>query len=323
MTTPAIRALRQKYPRAEIDLLVRKVTYPAVELNPYLNRVIRLNAPWTTPKGDRASWGEVGRAAASLRRRGYDCVVDFRPDPREALLTRWIGAPLRIGYGARGGGFCFNRLFDFNPEEHEIRRAIDLLSPLGVVSSGDEMDLIISGKDRVGYILKADGKKRIGIHPGAASPFKRWTAAGFARLGDLLMEAGYRVVFLGEDRGLLDGITGRMKNRPEVISDLKLRVLGAVIEKLDLLVGNDSAPVHIARAVGTRSIALYGPTHDEITGPLDREKQKVVRSPVPCAPCWLPGTEFHCPYNLRCWKELAAEEVMKEVAAAVEGSRRL
>jgi len=331
MTTPAIRALRKSLPKAEIHLLVREDTLPAVELNPYLDRIITFNAPWTATGGNKATIKETLSLIGRLRRENYDCVVAFRADLREALLARFTGAPYRLGYGARGGGFCFTHLADYEPDEHEIRRAINLLRPLGVGADGEEMDFIFSPEDMEkgeSLLRKAavkSGSKTVGIHPGAASPSKRWTQEGFARLGDLLIEGGYQAIFLEApgERGLIRSITGRMKNSPPVIRDMTLKVMGALIRRLDCLVCQNSAPSHIAQAVGTRAVVLYGPTHDAITGPVDRGRHTVVRNPVPCSPCWLPGRQFHCAYDLQCWKGLKPESVMEAIAVVPAGSRRL
>ncbi len=326
MTTPALRALRKAIPGAKIHLLVKDLTAPMVELTPYIDRIIRLNAPWTTTGPEKASWGEVARTVRSLRREKYDCVVDFRPDLREALLAYVTGSRIRIGYGARGGGFCFTHSLPYSPHAHEISRALNLLSPLGISADGNEMDLFLSPEDKE----KADrlyppggGESQtitVGIHPGAASPFKRWTEKSFSLLGDLLADRGYRVILLSaeEDRPLLAGIETRVKRKPVVILPGGLRVLAALINRLDCLVCNDSAPSHIAQAVGTPAVVLYGPTHDAVTGPLDRERNRVVRNPVSCAPCWLPGSRFSCTYDLRCWEGLGAEEVVKEVESLLK-----
>ena len=319
MTTPALRALRITYPNAEIHFLVKEVTSEVLKLNPNLDRIITFNAPWTIAKGKRATPGEIIRLISRLRKEKYDCVVDCRADLREALLSLFTGAPYRLGYGARGGGFCFTHPVEYNLEDHEIHRAINLLSPLKITSESDKMDFIFSADDHdeADTILREagikPGSKLAGIHPGAASPFKRWTEKGFAALGDMIIENGYQVIFLGGpgERDLLKSITGRMRNSTPVIDKMDLKVLGALISRLDCLICNDSAPSHIAQAVGTRAIVLYGPTHDAITGPVDREQNQVVRNPVPCAPCWLPGTRFWCKYDLQCWKGLGEERVMK------------
>jgi len=321
MTTPALRALRTTYPNAEIHLLVKEAPSEVLKLNPNLNRIITFNAPWTIASGDKATMGETIRVVGRLRRERYDCVIGFRADPREALLSLFTGAPYRLGYGARGGGFCFTHRMEFNKEEHEIKRALSLLSPLGISSNSGRMDFIFSpdDRDKAEDILRKAGiktdRKIVGIHPGAASPFKRWTSKGFAELGDLLMKKRYRVILLGApgDKDLLQSITGRMKNPAPVACDMSLKVLSALVSRLDCLVCNDSAPSHIAQAVGTRAIILYGPTHDEVTGPLDRKKHTVGRNRVPCSPCWLPGTKFDCQHDFQCWKGLKAETVLNEI----------
>ena len=329
MTTPALRALRITYPDAEIHMLVKESTSEVLKLNHNLDRIIIFNAPWTIAKGMRATMKESIRLVRRLRKENYDCVIDFRADPREALLSLFTDTPCRLGYGDRGGGFCFTHPGEYNLEDHEIKRALNLLSPLGVNSDSGRMDFIFSPDDleKAETIIREAGIKTdsriVGIHPGAASPFKRWTNEGFAELGDLLIEKGYRIILLGGpgDKDLIESITGRMKNPPFVACDMNLKGLGALISRFDCLVCNDSAPSHIAQAVDTPAVVLYGPTHDKITGPLDREKHAVIRNPVQCSPCWLPGTRFRCEYDLRCWKELKAQEVLTVVEDITGGIR--
>jgi ADP-heptose:LPS heptosyltransferase len=286
-----------------------------------VDRIIVFNAPWTTTGKDRAGWGEAAAFSRKLRKERYDCVIAFRADPREALLALSTGAPVRLGYGARGGGFCFTHLLPFDPTRHEIERNLSLLKTLGVESDGEKMDIYPSAEEEgkaeallMGFSGEK-GRRWAGMHPGAASLLKRWPAASFARLGDLLSAQGFRVLLLGgpSEGELLQRISLQMKSPAPRRAPLSLGVLAALIRRLDLLVCNDTAPSHIAQAVGTRSVVIYGPTHDRVTGPLDRERHAAARKPFPCAPCWLPGTKFRCSYDLRCLKELEPEKVMEEV----------
>ncbi len=325
MTTPAIRALRKVYPTAGIHLLTKSSNREAVELNPYLDQIITFDSPWTIARGKKAGLGEILKTALRLRKAAYDCAIGFRPDLREALLIAATGADFRIGYGERGGGFCFTHPVLFDPGRHEILQALDLLSPLGVDPDGVEMDFFLSPGNResarcfLAGIDHKPGQKLVGIHPGAASPFKRWEAASFSRLGDLLIREGCRIILFGgpEDRSLLETIAEEMWTEPAAVYPAGVRDLAALIGNLDCLVGNDSAAGHIAQAVGTRAIVLYGPTHDRITGPLDRGKHSVIRHPVPCSPCWLPGTRFHCPHDFRCWKRLTPETAARHIIAVL------
>lgn len=324
MTTPAIRALRKAYPTIGIHLLTKNSNREAVELNPHLDRVIFFDAPWTIARGKKAGLREILDTARGLRKTAYDCAIGFRSDLREALLIAATRANFRIGYGARGGGFCYTHLLPPAPGRHEILRAIDLLSPLGVVTDGVRMEILFSPEDReraaglLAHISREPGQQLVGIHPGAASPFKRWSEDGFARLGDLLLRRGNLVILLGSesDRGMIERIGGKMQMKPAAVFPGGIRTLAALIAELDCLVANDSAPAHIAQAVGTRAVILYGPTYDTVTGPLDRSQHAVIRQPVPCSPCWLPGGKFRCEYNLHCWKGLSADQVAEAVAAS-------
>jgi ADP-heptose:LPS heptosyltransferase len=331
MTTPAIRALRRSFPAARIDVLAKGETAAVLRGNPHADRIVVFNAPWTTTRGKPARASEIFSLIRTLRRERYDCVVAFRADPREALLSRSTGAPLRLGCGERGGGFCFTHLFPLAPRRHEIERCVSLLGSLGIQGAGEKMDIFTSEEEEreAEAILRSLGGEKgrgwAGIHPGAASPRKRWPVESFARLGDLLSGEGFRIVLLGSpaEEDLLGAIASRMKRPPPRLAPASLGLLAALIRRLCLLVGNDTAPSHIAQATGTRSVVIFGPTHDAVTGPLDREKHAVARRPFDCAPCWLPGTKFRCDYDLRCLQELEPERVMGEVKKVTNGYERL
>ena len=321
MTTPAIRALRRSFPSARIDVLAKEETAPVLRGNPHLDRVIAFNAPWTTARGRKATAFETLCLARSLRRERYDSVVAFRADPREALLARATGAPVRLGNGGRGGGFCFTHLVPSEGMRHEIVRCLSVLAALRVASAGDKMDIFTTEEEET----TADGLLRAlgaagergwaGIHPGAASPRKRWPPGAFARLGRLLAAEGFRVLLLGGegDGGLLEEVAARMGGAPPRLAPPSLGLLAALIRRLEVLVCNDTAPSHVAQATGTRSVVVYGPTFEAVTGPRDRARHAVARRPFPCAPCWLPGTRFRCDYDLRCLQQLEPETVMERV----------
>ena len=329
MTTPALRALRRTYPHAEIHILVKELTAPVLSGNPHHDGLIVFNSPWTIAEGKKAPYSEIFPLVFRLRREGYDCVIDFRADLREALMSLIIGAPCRVGYGARGGGFCFTREAEYDSYRHDIRKNLGLIGILGARGDGEKMDIFLSDEDEkeASRILAeagfGPGLKTAGIHPGAASPYKQWGEEGFARICDLLAQDGYRVILLGAgaERALLEEIKGKSGSAPALIAGLNLKVLSALIRRLDLLVCHDTAPSHIAQAVGTKSVVLFGPTDENITGPLDRKRHRVVCGQVACRPCWRPGMKFHCPYDLRCWKELSAEMVVSAIREVENGSR--
>ncbi len=327
MTTPAIRALRRSFPSARIDVLAKEETAPVLRGNPHLDRVIAFNAPWTTARGRKATAFETLCLARSLRRERYDSVVAFRADPREALLARATGAPVRLGSGGRGGGFCFTHLFPLDPRQHEIEKCLSLLGGLGVRGEGDKMDIFPSREDEIAAdglwrgMGGGEGTRWAGLHPGAASPRKRWPPAAFARLGVLLAAEGFRILLLGGegDGGLLEEVASRMGGAPPRLAPPSLGLLAALIRRLEVLVCNDTAPSHVAQATGTRSVVVYGPTFEAVTGPRDRARHAVARRPFPCAPCWLPGTRFRCDYDLRCLKQLEPERVIAAVLRVTKG----
>lgn len=174
-------------------------------------------------------------------------------------------------------------------------------------------------------------KPLIILHTGAASQEKRWPLEKFLNLGQKLADLGYKILIL---RGPEDKeYSVKIRENANIIVPeglFPLRVLGAFLGLADCLVVNDSAPMHIGIGQNTPTVAIFGPTNSNLTGPislicphiskhLPRDKHIestnhcVITANVPCGPCWYPGTPFDCPHGLRCLKEIQVETVINHI----------
>jgi heptosyltransferase-2 len=169
----------------------------------------------------------------------------------------------------------------------------------------------------VEVLLKAQGAPPAGpfiaIAPGSVWPTKRWLPERFGRVADHLIQENFRVVFIGSsmDRGLCESIVSGMHHRPIVAAGhWSLRQSAAFLSRCRVLLSNDSAPVHMGVAMGTRVVALFGPTVPAFGFAPYGEDHAVIQRNVSCRPCSVHGGK-RCPQgHFRCMKEISVEEVL-------------
>ena len=160
----------------------------------------------------------------------------------------------------------------------------------------------------------------VGVHPGARWETKCWEARGFAQVCDRLLEDGRKCLLLGDEGDTLfvQEIASRMNRTPIVLAgELGLRTLAAVIERCRVLLCNDSGPMHMATAVGTPVVAIFGPTHPKLGFAPVGEHDVVLTADLPCSPCSLHG-EKACRFShRRCMEAILPDQVMAEVERIV------
>jgi lipopolysaccharide heptosyltransferase II len=332
-TTPAIRALRIRYPDAQLTYVVEAAAEPVVRHNPHLNRVI------VAPR----SHGLAGIAAdlalgARLRSDRPDIAIDFHGGPRASLLTWLSRAPLRIGYDVRGRGWMYTtriaRPRALRPR-HSVENQWDLLAPLGIGAPDPErFPVEMSGDagtaEAIAARLKAagiqSGDRLIVMHVSAGNPFRRWPIASFAEVAATLVATlpNARVVITSGPSeaeaatGVIDAARGRLDalDRARVVTcgEFSLLELRALVDRAALFVGGDSGPMHIAATSRVPIVALYGPTLPARSAPWrPREwpSQPVEITGLECRPCdqrvCAPG-DFRCLGWIQPHQAVAAAE---------------
>ncbi|MEM4240130.1 MAG: glycosyltransferase family 9 protein [Candidatus Woesearchaeota archaeon] len=190
LTTPAFRALRKKYPKARIDVLVRSFSKEILEGNKNISKIVTFDFPWLGLHGKKASWKETRHFIGQLKKEKYDIAVDFHADPRNILLARKV-AKYSIGYGIRGFGFLLNKVVHYRKgSRHQIQRNLDLVRAVGA-DSNPKMDFIIpaSTKIRAKSLLKPAGSaKLVGITPATGRKPKYWLNERWAEVADRLID---------------------------------------------------------------------------------------------------------------------------------------
>ena len=314
MTMPALRALRRAFPEAKISLLVKPSVAPLFEGSRAIDDIILYEERFR---------GIAGRLELSgmLRSKRFSKAILLQNAFDAALLAFLAGVPERIGYRRDGRGLLLTKPVAFNGDDrriHHIQYYLNLLEAAGIATGDPQAQpwIPLSSEERMSARSKLKELKRplLGINPGAAyGSAKRWPPERFAEVADRFAAdtGGSVVIFGGKGEAGLAQEIERATQAPALLlaGKTSLRGLIALISECDILVSNDSGPMHIAYAVGTPLVAIFGSTDPGLTGPVG-EASVVVKSDVPCSPCF----ERTCKdKGLKCMLEITADDVYSGV----------
>lgn len=311
---PTLSALRTRFPRATISWLVKR------EWADLLKRVEGLDRVWPV-RGGLPGWLAQVRGLRAAR---FDLVVDLQGLLRSGMMARLAGAPVRIGLAnAREGSpwLYTHRVGVPEADMHAIDRYLLVARALGATVPPRPVYALrpsIADHDRVARLRQAKGlsgdRPYIAMVVSARWPTKRWPAAFFADTADRIQQEGLgRVALIGglEDRGVAQQVTRAMKtDAVDLVDACGVGLLPALLQTASLLVSNDSGPMHVAAAMGTPVVALFGPTSPSRTGPYG-PRHLVLQNPVPCSPCF--STRCRNATFLECLTGISPSEVVTAV----------
>jgi heptosyltransferase-3 len=313
LCTPAIRALRTRFPKSSIAFLVERESADILTLNPYLDEVIvldrqRYRNPLYSLKKIR-----------QIRKRGFDLVIDFLGNPRTAYISFLSGADRRIGYDVPGRRYYYNLLIrdDGKPKYSAVDK-LDALTTLGMNASDPRPDFLISDEARLfsrRFFQQAGvdaGRLIVSLSPTSRRHFRRWRLDRFARLCDWLIsrfEATVVLVWGPGERGVVEEIEGVMKQKPVISPETKtLFQLGAILECCDLHIGNDNGTKHIAVAMGKPTITIYGPQDPASWTYPEPTRHRFLKAETDCPDC---DRMKHKCKELSCLDEITLEDVQE------------
>ena len=315
LTLPALEALDGRFPQAEITLLARPWVGGLFANHPAVDRIIEYRSE-DAHRGVRGRW----RLTRELKEGRFDLAVLF-PNSLDAALTPWLaGIPRRVGYPTDGRGWLLTHPVSNRSAaagRHQVERYLAIVRALGGDGTlSPRLPVADEARRRSDDLLREQGIAPAGplvaMSPGSVyGSAKRWPAERFAAVADGLAESrGATILLIGSEgeRPILDQAAAHMR-RPAVNlgGRTDLLALVGVLERARLLVSNDTGAMHVAAAVGTPVLAVFGPTDAVATGPLGR-CARVVRVPVPCSPCLL----RECPIDHRCMTGVTVEEVLRD-----------
>ncbi len=315
LTTPLFRGLRRLHPEAHLAALVTPQAAPLLEEDPHLDALL------TYDKNGGESFGEALR---KIRRGRFDLLVAAHRSHRTALLALFSGVPRRVGFREAGFPWAYTRRVHRPAEAHEVDRNLALLGGLGKGPAPGDRELHVGYTPReeaeVRHILDEAGVRPgdsvVGLCPGSVWATKRWSPEGFAAVGRDLRREGHRIVLLGgpEDVEVVGAVAEQIGEGTVLAAGrTTLKALAAWMDRITVLVTNDSAPLHVAAARGTPTVAIFGATTRTLGFAPFHRCSAVVEVDLECRPCGPHGGK-NCPEgHFRCMVDVDPDDVLREV----------
>jgi len=326
-TLPALNAIRKHYPHASITWLVEEDAAALVQGHKALDRVL---------VSKRKSWLKALRGLSflntikevygfikALRDTRYDMILDFQALLKSGILIAIARGRRKIGFGKglehmeHSYIFLNERIPAVDMEIHALSRGMMLLNAVGILTNEVEYKLPVSDHDRkkIDELMKRHGlngfKSFVAINPVAKWETKLWPNKKFAELADTLIDRyNIKIVFTGgiKDYSIIKAITSSMKGRAiNFAGKTTLTELAALYEKAALVISTDTGPMHLAAAVETPVVALFGPTAPWRTGPYGADHQ-VISAELECSPCFKRRCE-----TMDCMDQISINQVLKSV----------
>lgn len=316
LSTPALKALRARFPNARIDYVVQEKYASLLNCFEGWNTVIKVDIH--NPKQLKAIGMQLGRDH-------YDVAVVMHPAKYAYLLARAAKAPCVIGWKAKGFGYLLNHGFEDDrgrASRHQVENNLKLFSPLGVSDNAPSFPIkeTPSGiRQHAEFSLKHEitaTDKVLAVHPGSYSPRVRWMPRNFGGLIDRAREAGLKVVVLGGkgDERVIEEVMQATSFKPIVaISELDFEGLVSFFRHVLVFVGNSTGPMHIAASVGAWTIAVFGNRYPmdrwELWKPWGPKGIVVASKKYQCFDC----TPWTCAH-MECLSSITVEDVWNEVS---------
>ena len=310
LATPTVRAIKAAQPDVRVTMMVNRGTEDVLFENPDLEEVVVL---------DKGSLAAQSRLIVGLRSRRFDTVIDLTDGDRSAFLSWISGASVRIGFNDehRWRGKYYTQVVQSAPGvQHRIDRDLDALKPMSIQAGSKDLHLRVTPEevDSADQLLDQLGVQRsqsmVILQPGARYWFKAWPPERYAELADrVTSQYGCHVLIGGSsaDLDLAQQIRQMAKSRPTIMAGrTTIKQFAAIAKRSALFVGSDSGAMHIAAAVGTSVVALFGPSNPREWGPRGGPAE-ILYKEIDCRICFHPtctrGEE-------NCMRRISVEEVI-------------
>lgn len=325
MMTPMVASLKQALPQSKIFFMVGDWSKAVLEDNSDIEALVPYFSLRDFLKKPLFFFSRLRKE----RKKGYDLIIvgDVGISP---IFTAWLmGARYRLGFDAFNRGFLLTHALPRSPEDDlaEKEGYLKLLSLIGIEPKMKEMKMEVAAslKEWAEEVYEKENlkeKKVIallpggGVNPGTVMPSKRWGEAKFAALANLILRELENVAFIilggKEDRKIAEEVASEIKGQVvNLAGQTDLKQTAALLERSWLVIGNDCGPIHLAAAVGTPTLTIYGPTEGWRLAPTG-EKHRYIQAKIDCAPCYrqILGSFRKC-QKLDCMDSILVEEVFQ------------
>ncbi len=329
---PALNALRSTYPQAEIVLLARSWHKEFLENRPgAIDRVIVI------PEGGIGNESEIKQDPTALKmffeamqKERFDLAIQLHGGGRNSNpFTLQLGAKMTIGLRTPDAP-VLDRWIPYIYYQPEILRYLEVVALVGAKTSELEPCLIVTKSDllEAEKIVPKTHKPLVALHPGAGDPRRRWSIENFAIVGDTLANSGAEIVVTGieSERDIVEGVINNMKAKAENFCDrLSLNGLTGLLSRCNLLISNDSGPLHVAAAVGTATVGIYWCGNLITAGQITRTRHRPAISwRLNCPICGVDcTTEAACKHRVSFVDEVPSQQVITSALDLLKNSSHL
>jgi heptosyltransferase-1 len=325
-TLPAVAALRRAYPEAWLAWMAEKAGASLLRGNPDLDEVITVDT-----RAWRANWWmglrQTWYVTRHLRRASFDLCIDFQGLLKSSLFTYLSGAPQRLGLPRQRCREPLSAIFTnlhgplSDPRSHIVDQLVELLQPVGVATAERRFTIPLSEADEhfAERVWRELGLRSdvpvVVLYPGAAWETKRWGELNFARLNDALIRRFQVRTLLAWGPGeepLIQRVVRATAYTPAIAPATTLLQLAAMIARGRAFVGGDTGPLHLAAAVGTPTVALFGPSDPCRNGPFGLG-HVILQRKLPCSHCYQ-----HTCNHWECLPGIEVDTVVDAVGSLLE-----
>ncbi|MBU0502794.1 MAG: lipopolysaccharide heptosyltransferase II [Candidatus Omnitrophota bacterium] len=327
LSTPAIKALRMRYPSAYIAMMVSPYAKDIVIENPDLDEVIILDKD-NKHKNLKGAW-ELSR---DLKKKRFDLAIALHPTNRVHLIIYSAGIPRKIGYDRKFGFLFTDKIRHLKQlgQKRESEYNFDLLKPLGIEWEDQELFFPLRKESEiwVDELFAGEGIKKgdsiLAINPGASCPSRIWPVERFVQVAERFIEKhGFKIIVLSGSKEvhIADEVIYQMKHKAVNLGGkTSVSQLASVLKRCSLLISNDSGPVHIACALGTPVVSIFSRSQEGLSpkrwGPVGK-RGVFLHKDVGCIEC----LAHNCVKGFLCLKAITVEDVIR-AAESILGTPR-
>jgi heptosyltransferase-2 len=312
LLTPALRALKHAYPESNLTLLLRPLVADLMETHPYVDACI-------VDTKNRGRYRSLTELMRRIRRAAFDVAVVLHPTSfRNALLPFLARVPVRVGTNVNGRGMLLTASCEDDISVHEVHRYLRVLQLLDIDTTLDVLEFWHTDTDRrmVQVLLDVAGvsatDRLIALNLGTTWRTKQWDTTNFAAVIQQIahLVPDVRIVLTGSlDESMLAEALPTLLPIINLVGKTSILQLGALLERCEVCLTCDSGPMHIAAAVGTPTVALFGPTSPARHKPYGTG-HTTIEKPVECRPCYKRTCHRQNALHL-CMTEISIAEVVK------------
>ncbi|MFH0748509.1 MAG: lipopolysaccharide heptosyltransferase II [Candidatus Bathyarchaeota archaeon] len=335
MTTPFLRALRTRFPKAHITYLVGNWAKEGISGNPNIDTLVTFDEKIFF---NAKKMPNIFRLIKEIKNKNFDLAFVLDISFVFSLVTYLANIPLRVGFNRNGEGFALTYTVQYSHELHLVTSFLDTLSFFGIDSSvaSKDMEIAIYKEDEEyarNLFSIFDHSTRdfiVGIAPGGAKnpgedlPLARWPLEHYAELiKELIKQFKTIIILFGDknDRNLTEKLhIASSSNIVDIAGQTTIKQAAAVIRKCDLFITHDAGLMHIAAASGASTLSIFGPTDALEKAPIGR-KHFFIKKPLTCSPCYIDGIFPNCELK-KCLTSIKPRDVLCIVTKILQKSEK-